>query len=97
MSNDQPAARTCEPCKITLRPDEKIGRRMGGGEGFFCSDPDCPIMGQASSAALTELPIHGGTCNGSDDEPAALDARGLRNRCIRCRVLLALKGVESRV
>lgn len=38
------AARTCEPCKITLRPDEKIGKRMGDGEGFFCSDPDCPIM-----------------------------------------------------
>lgn len=40
--------RRCERCDITLRPDEKIGERMGDPAGFFCSGEDCPLMGRAS-------------------------------------------------
>lgn len=34
----------CESCDITLRSDEKIGKRMGDQNGFYCSDPACPLM-----------------------------------------------------
>lgn len=39
-----PELRGCRSCKITLRTDEKIGPQLGDPDGFFCSDPACPIM-----------------------------------------------------
>lgn len=66
MSSNRPLTEpltSCESCKITLRPDEKIETRMGDPDGFFCSDPACPIMRAGlDSGHPTELTTKCATC-----------------------------------
>jgi len=45
---------------------------------------------ELQEAVKTELPEHGGTCDGDDANPLPYDRRGLENPCLRCRVLRTL-------